>query len=421
MRHMLAGGLEAGAPTSYSQSHPINQTQSHAQLYPQTQPYFDPTRNPLLGLLSGVPSTSSSNAANAIPEQQQAALLSALQGILASNPHLLQLAATNVGLSANNRGQAVKSEPTRGGSHADDEHNDPDSDIVILDSSAVDTTAFRKASRRHFAASDTDTSPRMTNSPMPSSRGTHSSPLPASTPPSGQDGTPASSQTSTSTVSPQAETQTSKYLTSGQTQKGNIDPSHALAMPSTPTPSRTRKRKLDEYIQDETHSSTPISPPFPSPSMARTSSSRKVLAAKRAASSPTGGTKSWSSPSARLPSMLGSMRGMAASGSHLQSSSLSTSRHEHPVTSLSNKNGNQSSTMVSGPSNMDHPRDRDAPPNLASDTTSLKRMRSLNLTEFMEECEARKNAKVRKQQSSGRKLGACLGSIFSLSLAHSCS
>ncbi|KAF8551018.1 hypothetical protein OG21DRAFT_1513295 [Imleria badia] len=408
-RHTPTGGLESGAPgipTFYHQPHPIYQAQSHAQLYPQTQPYFDPRRNPLLGLLSGIQATSSGNTGTNAAPDQQAVLLSALQGLLASNPHLLQLAATNVGLSTDGREQAVENKANRGGSHADDEYDDADSDIVALDSSTIDTAAFRKASHRHLAASDTDTSPRTTNQEytMPRSLGTHSSPLPASTPPSGQDGTPASSQTSTLTVIPEAETPTSKHLSSGQPDRENVTLSHALDMPSTPTPSRTRKRKLDEY--NEANSPSPVFPPSPSPTVVRTSSSRKALATKRALSSPTGGITSWSSPPMRLPSMLGSMRGMATSGSRLQSSTLSSSTHERLVTSASNKNGNQSTALVSGPSksNTDHPGNTEASSNVASDTTTLKRRRTLNLTEFMEECEARKNAKVRKRPSSGHKL-----------------
>ena len=425
-RHTATGGPEAGAtgiPTFYQQPHLFsqNQAQSHPQLYPQTQPYSHPTHNPLLGLLSAIPSTSSGNTAATTASEQQAALLSALQGLLATNPHLLQLAATNMGLSASSGEYTSEHKPMCGVGNADDEHDDADSDIVILDSSTIDTTAFRKPSNRQLAASDHDMSPPTTNqeSPMLSNQGTDSSPLPASTPPSGQEGTLASSQTSTPTVIPEAETPTSKHVFSGRTEEGNVTPSHCLDIPATPTPSRTRKRKLGAYIEGQAHTSPQICSPSPSPSVARTSSSKRALTTEqRTQSSPTGGTKLVSSPSTRLPSMLGSMRSMATWGSRLQASPLGSSSHGHPAPLTTNKNENQSSTLVSGPSKSkaDHPRIADTSSNIASDTTSLKRRRTLNLDGFMAEHEARKNARVRKRpsSSSGRNLGTCFVFIPSL-------
>lgn len=418
-RHPATGGPEAGAtgiPAFDQQSHPISQNppQSHAQKFPRTQPYSHPTHNLLLGLLSAIPSTLSGNTpANTAPEQQ-AALLSALQGLLATNPHLLQLAATNTSPSTSNGEQTAESKPMRGGNNKDDEHDDADSDIVILDSSTIDTTAFRKSSNRQHASSDHGTSPVVANQefPTPSNQGTESSPLPASTPPDGQDGTPASSHTSALTVTPEVETPTSKHISSGRAERGNVTPSNALDMPATPTPSRTRKRKFGEYIESQAHSSTPMSPPSPSPSVTRTSSSRRGLTARQGVqSSPTGGTQFVSSPSVRLPSMLGSMRSMATSASRLQAKFLGSSAQGHLASSTTNKNGNQSSTLASCPSKSkaDHTVIADAPSNNISDTTTLKRRRTLGLNEFMAEQEARKNARVRKRPSSGRKSGMYFG------------
>ncbi|KAN0081260.1 hypothetical protein V8E55_008884 [Tylopilus felleus] len=341
-------------------------TRHTATVHTQTQPHLDAARNPLLELLSTTPSTSSGNmAANTTPGQQ-AALVTALQRLLAANPYLLQLAATSVVPSASSVEQS-----------GEDKHDDADSDIVILDSSTIDTTAFRKPSHRQLAASD-DASSLTTKqeSPMPGMPGTDLSPLPA---PSGQEGTPASSQTSTPAVTPETQTPTSKQVYSGRTEGGNVTPLHVLEMPATPSQSRTRKRTLDEYIQGEAHSSPPCLPPSPSPSVTRASSARRALTAKRILSSPTVGTKSTSSPSMRLPSMLGSMRSLAAFSSCLQASSSGSSTHRNPGT--------------------------DTPLNIGSDTTLLKRRRTLN--EVMEEREARRNAKVRKRSSSGRKLGMC--------------
>ncbi|KAH0829222.1 hypothetical protein J3R83DRAFT_2787 [Lanmaoa asiatica] len=396
-----------GVPAFYQQSHAFgrNQTQPNAKLHPQTHPYFHSTLNPLLGLLSTIPSISSGNTAVNTTPEQQAALLSALQGLLATNPHLLQLAATTMGPSASSEEQATEKKTMRRGSNTNDEHGDGDSDIVILDSSTIDTTAFRKPSNWQITASDRDTSPFTTNqkSPMPSSQDMNSSPLPVSAPPSVRESTPASSQTSTPTVAPEAVTPTSE----GRTQRRSVTALHALDMPVTPTPSRKRKRKLDEYIHDQARPSTPTPPPSPSPSVTRTSSSGSALTARqRVQSSPTGGTKSALLPSVRLPSMLGSMRTIAISGSRLQVSSLGSSTHGHTASLTTNKSGNQPTTLVSGPtkSKSDYPEITDASLNgIASDTTSVKRRRTLN--EFMAEHEARKNAKVRKRPSSGRKLG----------------
>ncbi|KAN0074424.1 hypothetical protein V8E55_011836 [Tylopilus felleus] len=368
-----------GVPAFHPQSHPLGQTQiqPHPQVHTQTQLHLDTARNPLLGLLSTTPSTSSGHmAANTTPEQQ-AALVTALQRLLAANPHLLQLAATSVVPSASSVEQSGEGNPVAGGNKAEDKHDDADSDIVILDSSTIDTTAFRKPSHRQLAASD-DASSLTTKqeSPMPGMLGTDSSPLPV---PSGQEGTPASSQTSTPAVTPETQTPTSRQVYSGRTEGGNVTPLHVLEMPATPPQSRTRKRTLDEYIQGEAHSSPPCLPPSPSPSVTRASSARRALTVKRILSSPTAGTKSTSSPSMRLPSMLGSMRSLAALSSCLQASSSGSSTHRNPGT--------------------------DTPLNIGSDTTLLKRRRTLN--EVMEEREARRNAKVRKRSSSGRKLGMC--------------
>ncbi|KAG8221359.1 hypothetical protein J3R82DRAFT_1531 [Butyriboletus roseoflavus] len=416
-RHTTTGGPEGGAtgkPPFDQQSYPFgqNQTQSCAQVQPHAQPYFHPTPNPLLGILSAIPSTSSGHTATNTTPEQQAVLLSALEGLFATNPHLLQLVATNTGLSASSGEQTTEKKPLHGRSNTGDEHNDGDSDIVILDSSTVDTTAFCKPSTWELTASDHDMSPLTTNqeSPVPSRQGVDSSPLSVSTLPSRQEKAPVSSHVSTPsvalestlTVTPEAETPTSKE----RTERGNVTTSHALDMPGTFTPSRTRKRKLGEYIQGQAHSSIPMSPPSPSPSMTRTSSSGRTLTARqRVQSSPTGGTKSVSLPSVRLPSMLGSMRAIATSGPCLRIGSSSSSTHGHPAPLTTNKSGNQSITLVSGPSKSKTEYPGTISLNgIASDTTSVKRRRTLN--EFMAEHEARKNAKVRKRSSSGRKLEA---------------
>ncbi|KAF8448689.1 hypothetical protein L210DRAFT_2619475 [Boletus edulis BED1] len=406
-RHTATGGPEAGATgaaASYQQSHPFsqNQTQPHSQLHPQTEPYSHSTQNLLLGLLSAIPFTSPSDTvANTTPEQQ-AVFLSALQGLLA-NPHLLQLATTSTGLSASSGQKTAENKPVCGGSNADD---DADSDIVILDSSTIDTTAFRKPNHRQLTASDNDTTGQ--ESPMPSGEGTDLSPLPAGTPPSEQEDAPASSQTLTPSVTPKAETPTLKYVSVGRTERGNETSSHPLDidMPATPTPSRARKRKLDEYTQGEAQLSTSTSPPSPSPSSLRTSNPGRALITRRVLSSPTRKRKLVSSPTVRLPSMMDSMRSTATSGSRLQVSSSSFSTHGRSASLATNKNADQSGMLGSGPlkSKGDHPDIMTAPSNIASGKTSLKRRLNLNLNEFMEEREARKNTKVRKRPSSGRKL-----------------
>ncbi|KAG6381882.1 hypothetical protein JVT61DRAFT_499 [Boletus reticuloceps] len=403
-RHTATGGPEAGATGAaahYQQSHPFsqNQTQPHSQLHPQTEPYSHSTQNLLLGLLSAIPFTSPSDTvANTTPEQQ-AVFLSALQGLLA-NPHLLQLATTSTGLSASSGQKTVENKPVCGGSNADD---DADSDIVILDSSTIDTTVFRKPNHRQLNASANDTTSQ--ESPMPSGEGTDLSPLPASTPPSGQEDAPASSQTLTPSVTPKAETPTLKYASVGRAERSNETSLHALDMPATPTPSRARKRKLDEYIQGEAQFSTPTSPPSPSPFASRTSNPGRALTTRRVLSSPTRRRKLVSSPTVRLPSMMDSMRSTATSGSRVHVSSSSFSTHGRSASLATNKNADQSSMLGSGPSKPkgDHPEIMTAPSNIASGKTSLKRRLNLNLNEFMEEREARKHTKVRKRPSSGRK------------------
>ena len=413
-------GDGGGIPVFNQQLHGQTQSHPHAEHYSQAQSHPRPTDNPLLGLFTAISSTAGNTAANATPEQQ-AALLSALHGLFAANPHLLQFAPTGTGLPTS-IGEKSTQEMHRD-SDADDGHDDGDSDIVILDSSTIDAKVFRKPSARQRAASNRNPSPSTANQehPVPSMQDIDSSPLPASTPPPGLENTSASSRTSTLESKPPvvagAGTPTSKHIFSELASRGGRATLHPLDTPATPTPSRTRKRKLDEYSWGQGHSPAPISPPSPSPSVTRTSSSGRALTMKhRVQSSPTGGTGPMSS-SVRLPSMLGSMRSMAVSNSRLQASSSGPSNHGRLTSLTTDQNGYQSTTLSPCPSKSegDHTRTTDASSNgTALDATSSKRRRTL--TEFMAEREARKSAKVRKQSSSRRELSTCLRFTHSLGL-----
>ncbi|KAN0074449.1 hypothetical protein V8E55_011861 [Tylopilus felleus] len=98
------------------------------------------------------------------------------------------------------------------------------------------------------------------------------------------------------------------------------------------------------------------------------------------------------------------MRSLAALSSCLQASSSGSSTHRNSVSWPLQKNGNQSTTLIPGPSalKVDHPESTDTSLNIGSDMTLLKWRRTLN--EVMEEREACRNAKIRKQSSSGGKL-----------------
>ena len=376
-----------------------SQNQSHVELdcQPQSQPH--PTHNLLVGLLSALSSASGTSTGNAIPEQQ-AALISVLQGLLVANPHISQPPVTAEGLPANKAPQDV-----HGNNNAGDEHDDGDSDIVILDSSTIDTTMFRKASARQPSISRHGAPSFTANqeSPMPSNEGVDSSPLPASTPPSVQENISTWSDPPELLSIVVGDSETPNRHFPGWVGKGD-DP---LDMPTTPTPSRTRKRKLDEYSQGLVHWSTPLSPSSPSPSVVRTSISRRAVTSKnQAKSSPTGRRMSMSSPSMRLPSMLGSMRGLATSSSPSSSSPI----QDHATLLTTEKKGNQSTVLVSK-SRADH--------GITPDASSLKRRRTL--TEFMAEQEARKSLKARKLSSSERKLGTgCVSGFLGRCTQHSC-
>lgn len=402
-RHSTRGGSESGAigtPSIYPQSHPTSQNQTQSTPHhSHGHPHVHPSHNALTGLLSAISSSSGNTTANAIPEQQ-AALLSALQGLLSSNPHLLQLASANAGLSADNAEPTTETKPIHGESNTDEECDDGDSDIVILDSSTVDTTAFRKPGGKEITASGDDTNNQ--EYAMSSSQGTDRSPLPTSTPPSGQENTPGSSQVSTPSIG------LDSTPTATPEAKIDITSQCTLDMPETPTPCRTRKRKLDEYDQGQTRSSPPMFPPSPPPPVTLTSTlGRDLTGRQRVQTSPARAPVSVSSPLARLPSMLGSMRAAAASSSRMQVFSSSSSMHGHPVP-LTTKNASKA----------DRPATTNVSSNsLALDSASLKRRLTLN--EVMADQEARKNAKIRKRSSSGRNSSTCLGFMPLLSTAES--
>ncbi|KAF9228290.1 hypothetical protein BS17DRAFT_331741 [Gyrodon lividus] len=388
--------------------------------------------NPLLALLSAISSTSSGNApVNPSQHVPNAVLLSALQGLLATNPHLLQPATGKVGCIPGANQQARQENDDNGNADGDD----ADSDIVILDSSTVDASAFRK--RTSFLSVDNGGSDRNRHShsplsiqdselPTSSSQGTSTSPMPASTPPSGQESTPAPSQTSTPHAAPEStsrrlsdanlntEAPPSKAFPPGGIMKGNMPVTPPSYVPTTPTPSRTRQRTLGECIQGQVYPSTSISrspgavPSSPSPSGMRASNSvsglTNTMRQRRVHSSPTAKTRMRSSPSVRLPSILGSMRAaMTPSNSRLQLSHLSPSTHASTSSLATNKNAKQSTALLSSLTKLDGPTDATISSNsttLMAATATLKRKRTLG--EFMAEYEAHKRERAKKRSPSGR-------------------
>jgi len=281
-RHPPAPYTHHDAYTIAHQTQP--QTQPSVQPEPLPQPqYQNSGQNPLLTLLSAITSANAAAASTAVSPAHNTALLTALAQLLTANPQLLQ----SIPSACEPRSSDAPKQQD-----CIDVMDDGDSDIIILDSSTVDTAAFHKQGTSSTTASCSSAQGLETSTPS-NTQHTSPSPMPASTPSSSQE-TPPPSPSRPSEITP------------------THSPTHE---PQTPTPKRVPSKRYEEKCLPYNTGYVPTSP---SPTKRSRSDYNRVqipsVSAGREFSGSTPGTgpvshkRTDSCPSERLPSMMSTIR-----------------------------------------------------------------------------------------------------------------
>ena len=367
---------QLSAPSTSQVQHGVPQTQPLTQSSPQSEPFSqpncqNPAQNTLLTLLTAVTSNSTPVSTTANLSADNTVLLTALTQLLTANPQLLQPTLTACETSTSSLKQRDF-----------DVMDDGDSDIVILDSSTVDTAAFRKEG----AGSATTSCPRVQGLDTSSTQNTSPSPMPASTPPSSQD-TPLSSSLTPEiapphSLIPESQTSTPTRVPSKRCEDACL-PYNSRHSPTSPTPTRLGKRSRN----DNGHVQVPSIPSVrkvPGPTSETSASRHKSIGPF---------------PPERLPCMMSTIR--KSSTSPLYSSNSRSRTIGEGTTKLCSSSG--CATSLPSPTVV--------PSREAGKSTTLRKR---TLEEFMAEHEARGRNKSKRRMSSRRDAGRQHRTIFDI-------
>ena len=258
-----------------------SQPQPQSSLQPESlsQPqYQNSGQNPILTLLAAITSASPPPTLTAVSPAHNTALLTALAQLLTANPQLLQSIPS---ACESHRNDAPKQQDCT------DVMDDGDSDIVILDSSTVDTAAFHKQGTSSTTASSSSAQGSDASTPS-NTQNTSPSPMPASTPSSSQE-TPPPSPSRPSEITPTHSPAHEPQTPTPKRYEEKCLPYNAGYVPTPPTPTK-RSRSDHNHVQ------------IPSVSAGR------KFSGSTSGTGPVSHKLTGSCPSERLPSMMSTIR-----------------------------------------------------------------------------------------------------------------